>query len=386
MKLHEVATREQSGRDTINRFRAQFRAATIESLALLENKEIERIYCDFHEDYVVKYVIDSKAQYRFVQVKTKSQLNYRYTILEVFGLKKRPKKNPKHELPNSFAGKLLLHVENFGDSCQSIEIRTNINFDDEVESIIAEIEQKGSIGDHTSTLITETQKLILSLDGKNQQDVIDFLSRLKIEPRHSILDEDDELFVSLASNKIFRYSEINLTPDEVKKIIIQLLSRIEEKSSGVLSSNIQEKDLDSFASICIDDVLNTLSITKSTYEMLRAGGDEKAIKSASILQKMLLRSGFSATTVDTFAGYKCQWENWHRVHRHELPDFLMTVATEMIIECARKLAWGTIKMADLTLEVRTLNAALITQLCRDDITLELTFGAVLSELVRGEVS
>lgn len=157
MKLHEVATREQSGRDTINRFRAQFRAATIESLALLENKEIERIYCDFHEDYVVKYVIDSKAQYRFVQVKTKSQLNYRYTILEVFGLKKRPKKNPKHELPNSFAGKLLLHIENFGDSCQSIEIRTNINFDDEVESIIAEIEQKGSIGDHTSTLITETQ-------------------------------------------------------------------------------------------------------------------------------------------------------------------------------------------------------------------------------------
>jgi len=386
MKLHEVATREQSGRDTINRFRAQFRAATIESLALLENKEIERIYCDFHEDYVVKYVIDSKAQYRFVQVKTKSQLNYRYTILEVFGLKKRPKKNPKHELPNSFAGKLLLHIENFGDSCQSIEIRTNINFDDEVESIITEIEQKGSIGDHTSTLITETQKLILSLDGKDQQDVIAFLSRLKIEPRHSILDEDDELFVSLASNKIFRYSEINLTPDEVKKIIIQLLSRIEEKSSGALSSNIQEKDLDSFASICIDDVLNTLSITKSTYEMLRAGGDEKALKSASILQKMLLRSGFSATTVDTFAGYKCQWENWHRVHRHELPDFLMTVATEMIIECARKLAWGTIKMADLTLEVRTLNAALMTQLCRDDITLELTFGAVLSELVRGEVS
>ncbi|MNF15402.1 hypothetical protein D3C80_2180060 [compost metagenome] len=58
----------------------------------------------------------------------------------------------------------------------------------------------------------------------------------------------------------------------------------------------------------------------------------------------------------------------------------------MIIECARKLAWGTIKMADLTLEVKTLNAALSVQLCRDDITLELTFGAVLSELVRGEVS
>lgn len=142
MKLHELATREQSGRDTINRFRAQFRAAMLESLALLENKEIERIYCDFHEDYVVKYVVGSKAQYRFVQVKTKSQLNYRYTILDVFGLKKKPKNNPKHELPDSFAGKLLLYIENFGDSCRSIEIRTNVNFDDEVESIISEIEKK----------------------------------------------------------------------------------------------------------------------------------------------------------------------------------------------------------------------------------------------------
>lgn len=385
MKLHEIATREQAGRDTINRFRAQFRAATIESLALLEDKEVERIYCDFHEDYVVKYVVASQAQYRFVQVKTKSQLNYRYNILEVFGIKKKPKKNPKHELPNSFAGKLLLHIENFGDSCRAIEIRTNINFDDEVETIIDEISKKGLIGNNTSTLVKETQNLIESLNGKDQQDVLNFLSRLTIEPRHNILDDNDELFISLASSKIFQYSEINLSPDEAQKIIIQLLSRIESKSSGVLKSDIQEKDLDDLTSICIDDVLDTLSITKSTYDMLRSGGDDKALKSASILQRLLLRSGFSATTVDTFAGYKCQWENWHRIHRHELPDFHMVVATEMIIECARKLAWGKIKLIDLTLEITALSAGLTTQLGRD-ITLELSFGAVLSELVRGEAS
>lgn len=386
MKLHEVATREQSGRDTINRFRAQFRAATLESLALLENKEIERIYCDFHEDYVVKYVVGSKAQYRFVQVKTKSQLNYRYTMLEIFGLKKKPKKALVHELPDSFAGKLLLHIENFGESCRSIEIRTNVNFDDEVESIISDIEQKVTLGENTCALIAETQSMIGSLYGKDQKEVLEFLSRLKIEPRHNILGEDDDLFVSLASYQIFRYSEINLTPDEVRKIIVQLLSRIESKSSGILRVDILEEELDKLASICIDDVLDTLSITKSTYEMLLSGGDEKALKSASILQRMLIRSGFSEGTVDTFAGFKCQWENWHRIHRHELPDFLMAIANEMIIECARKLAWGTITMLNLTVEVKALQAALAVQLSRNDITLELTFGAVLSELVRGEVS
>lgn len=386
MKLHELATREQSGRDTINRFRAQFRAATLESLALLENKEIERIYCDFHEDYVVKYVVGSKAQYRFVQVKTKSQLNYRYTILEVFGLKKKPKNALKHELPDSFAGKLLLHIENFGRSCRSVEIRTNVNFDDEVESIINEIEQKGTLGKNTSALVAETQSMVGSLHDKEPRDVLDFLSRLKIEPRHNILGEDDDLFVSLASYQIFRYSEINLTPDEVRKIIVQLLSRIEAKSSAVLKFDILEEELNELASICIDDVLETLSITKSTYEMLLSGGDEKALKSASILQRILLKSGFSENTVDKFAGYKCQWENWHRIHRHELPDFLMTIATEMIIECARKLAWGTITMVNITLEVKVLHAALVAHLSRNDITLELTFGAVLSELVRGEAS
>lgn len=386
MKLHELATREQSGRDTINRFRAQFRAATLESLALLENKEIERIYCDFHEDYVVKYVVGSKAQYRFVQVKTKSQLNYRYTILEVFGLKKKPKNALKHELPDSFAGKLLLHIENFGRSCRSVEIRTNVNFDDEVESIINEIEQKGTLGKNTSALVAETQSMVGSLHDKEPRDVLDFLSRLKIEPRHNILGEDDDLFVSLASYQIFRYSEINLTPDEVRKIIVQLLSRIEAKSSAVLKFDILEEELNELASICIDDVLETLSITKSTYEMLLSGGDEKALKSASILQRILLKSGFSENTVDKFAGYKCQWENWHRIHRHELPDFLMTIATEMIIECARKLAWGTITMVNITLEVKVLHAALVVHLSRNDITLELTFGAVLSELVRGEAS
>ncbi|MDF5806691.1 dsDNA nuclease domain-containing protein [Pseudomonas aeruginosa] len=74
----------------MDRFRAQFKAASLESLALLENGEMDRVYCDVHEDYVVKHIVNSKAQYRFVQVKTKSKLNYQYSILEIFGLKKSP--------------------------------------------------------------------------------------------------------------------------------------------------------------------------------------------------------------------------------------------------------------------------------------------------------
>ncbi|HEK0905529.1 MULTISPECIES: dsDNA nuclease domain-containing protein [Pseudomonas] len=384
MKLNEVDLREQAGRDTINRFRAQFRAALIESLAILEESEIERIYCDYHEDYVVKYVIDGETRYRFVQVKTKTKLNDQYTILDIFGIKKR--RNTEHNLPDSFAGKLLPHIKNFGKSCHSVEIRTNINFEDEVEQILEEVRGKRPVGAHTKTLIAETQKLIPSLAFESEDVHLHFLSHLCLEPRQQILSEQDDLFVSMASNQIYKFSEVHLKPDEVQKIIVRLLSTIESKSAEILIKDISAAELDRKASIGMKDVLDVLSISTSTYEILRDGGDEKAIKSASILQRTLKRSGFSSNTIDAFAGYKCQWEAWHRKYRHDIPDFLMTIAIELVVESARKLALGAIKTAEITTEVTTLQTKLCNQLMRTDITLELTFGAVLSELVRGEAT
>ena len=385
MKLNEVDLREQAGRDTINRFRAQFRAALIESLAILEESEIERIYCDYHEDYVVKYVTNGETRYRFVQVKTKTKLNDQYTILDIFGIKKRPR-NAEHNLPDSFAGKLLPHIKNFGKSCHSVEIRTNINFEDEVEQILEEVRGKRPVSAHTKTLIAETQKLIPSLAFESEDVHLNFLSHLCLEPRQQILSEQDDLFVSMASNRIYKFSEVHLKPDEVQKIIVRLLSTIEAKSAEILIKDISAADLDRKASIGMKDVLDVLSISTSTYEILRDGGDEKAIKSASILQRTLKRSGFSSNTIDAFAGYKCQWEAWHRKYRHDIPDFLMTIAIEHVVESAKKLALGVIKTAEITTEVMSLQTQLCNQLRRTDITLELTFGAVLSELVRGEAT
>ncbi|ASA29021.1 dsDNA nuclease domain-containing protein [Pseudomonas aeruginosa] len=385
MKLHEVTPREQNGRDTIDRFRAQFKAASLESLALLENGEMDRVYCDVHEDYVVKHIVNSKAQYRFVQVKTKSKLNYQYSILEIFGLKKKPRKdNPEHDLAGSFAGKLLLHVEEFGEACRSIEICTNVNFDDEVEQIVSEIQGKLSPTKHTTSLISETKKLIPSLTTKSDMEVIDFLSHLALAPRKQILNEEEDIFVTQASTQIYKYSEINLNPIEVKKIIIQLLSLIEERSATPLSSNITESDLDAKASVNLNDILDILCISRSAYYALKANGDDSAIKSVSILQRMLKRSGFSDETVDTFAGFKCNWETWYRINRHALLEFRLAIAKEKIIQLAKKMAIGQIDMNSITPEISLLKSDLCTTLGRQDIDEELTFGAVLSELVKGE--
>ncbi|RMU77873.1 hypothetical protein ALP23_102535 [Pseudomonas syringae pv. apii] len=384
MKLHEVRPREQSGRDTIDRFRAQFKAASLESLALLENGEMERVYCDIHEDYVVKHIVNSKSKYRFVQVKTKSKLNHQYTILEIFGLKKKPKTSPIHDLVGSFVGKLLLHVDKFGDACVSIEICTNVNFDDEVEKIYKEVKDKLSPTQNTMALIEETKKLIPSLATKSNSDVIAFLSHLALTPRKQILNEEEDVFVSQASSQIFKYSEINLNPLEVKQIIIQLLSLIEDRSAVPLSSSITEKELDAKASVHLDDILDILCISRSAYYVLRAGGDDKAIKSVSILQRMLKRSGFSDDTVDTFAGFKCSWEAWYRTNRHDLLEFRLAVAKNKIIKIAGKIATGQIDMGSITEEISNLTVQISKDLGRSDVSEELIFGAVLSELVKGE--
>ncbi|MDZ5436776.1 dsDNA nuclease domain-containing protein [Pseudomonas fluorescens] len=384
MNLTDKATREHGGRIAIERFRAQFKAAGLESLRLLEDGDMERVYCDFHEDYVVKHVVNYNPRYRFVQVKTNGKLNYQYNILEIFGLKKRPKKALIHDLKSSYAGKLLLHVESFGVSCQSIEIYTNVNFDDEVEQIIDEIRGAGKLTANTISLIAETRKLIASLTSKSDEEVIAFLSHLRLSPRKQILNDEEEGFVAQASHQIYKYSEINLTPDEVRQIIVQLLSLIEDRSAVPLASTISEEELNKKSSVVIDDVLDILTISRSAYYILKNGGDDKAIKSASILQRVLKKNGFSGETVDIFASFKVQWETWFRTNRHDIPEFRLTIIKQGITQLAKKLATGQVDMNTITPEIATLSADMNESLTRSDISEELTFGAVLSELVKGE--
>lgn len=86
--LHEVAPREVVGRDTIARFQAQFRAAAIECLAIL-TQTVDRVYCDYHDDFVSRRTVDGVVNYRFFQVKTHGKRNHQWSRLDLFGMPKR---------------------------------------------------------------------------------------------------------------------------------------------------------------------------------------------------------------------------------------------------------------------------------------------------------
>lgn len=383
MKLHEVKARELNGRDTIHRFKAQFKAASLECLALLENGAIERVFCDFHEDYVVKMVDGADTHYRFVQVKTKTKDNHLYNILEIFGIKKKLK-NTQHDLPNSFAGKLLLHIENFGKSCRSVVICTNVHFEDDVVDLIGDANSGVVASKYTATLITETKKHISSLADKTDTEVLAFLSHLSLDPRKQILNEEDESFVSTAHNKIYKYSEINLHPKEVRQLIIQLLSLIENKSSYELNGIIDEATLNEKASVCVDDLLDILTISRPAYYALLNGGDPNAIKSVSILQRILERNNFKEDTINSFAEFKSQWETWYRKNRHSIQEFKLLKMKTKIIQLAEKFSAGKIDMDSITEAVELLTTELRISIERADLTEDLVFGSVLSEIVKGE--
>lgn len=87
--FYSTKPREQVGRDTFLRYRAQIRAAALAALEILEGGEVDRVFCDYHDDFVIGKKVSGKQQYEFFQVKTRAKTSKNWTLNEVFGLKTR---------------------------------------------------------------------------------------------------------------------------------------------------------------------------------------------------------------------------------------------------------------------------------------------------------
>ncbi|WP_077431305.1 dsDNA nuclease domain-containing protein [Pseudomonas sp. C9] len=384
LTITEIKPREVVGRETTRRFYAQFKAAALESLQLLDHSNIDRIYCDFHDDYVVRYITPSGSSYRFVQVKTNGKANERWSPLEIFGIKKRLRKDTTHDLKTSFAGRLFLHIENFGPTCNCVQLSTNINFDDDVLDIENDLRNGSFKGKLTKTLITEIKNNFPKLAHQSDSSILKAFSSFKLSPRENILDDEREAFITQASTKIYKYSEIHLTPPEVSKIVDTLVDLVRNKSSSVILEGMTELELEKVSAIALEDILGLLSISKTAFEILRAGGDNNAIKSASILQRTLTKSNFSIDTVNQFAQYKSDWDTWFRVSRHNIPNLQLTVYLQQANEVARKLANANLSILDLYSEVNKLLTFAVSTPGMQTIGEGQILGGVLAELVRGE--
>lgn len=385
--LENIKPREQNGRDTFSRYRAQVRSAVIACLSILDGKSVDRVYCDLHDDFLVRLNLSGQYFYVFYQVKTKGKKNYNWTIGDVFGLNTRivdQTKQSDENIKDSFAGKLLLHTVNFGNQCRAVIFQTNIHIDDNIDELITDIELAEFTNKYTEILIDRFNSSIALDTGKKytKEEVKENLAKLKFETDIQYLKEGVANFEPIAREKIYEYSEVELQRDEEKEILLKLVDLVERKSSGIIT-DYTNKSIEDAAGISIDDLLGILSISKNAYKSLIAGGDSKAIKSASIIQRLLLPSGANIDLVNYSAECKTKWDTWVRKNRHILPEIdLHTIISKVRQLLGSKSTSGSLDFASLKKPIQQLIQELDEENIKYDLTEDLILGTIFSELIR----
>jgi len=388
MVLETKKPREQSGRNSFGRFRAQCRSAAIAALSILENNEIDRVYCDLHDDFVVRKQDTKGLGYIFYQVKTKGKQNHNWSLSELFGFNhktRKPDKQSDDKIKNSFIGKLLLHTVVFDKNCNSVVFQTNINNSDDVEKLISDIENGVFANEFTKILISKFNT-IYSDEIKNslgEEEIKEKLSRLQFQTDVQYLKVGDDSFIPTAKDKIHKYSEIDLGHTEANEIMSKLLELVENKSEGIIedwtAENIEKK-----SGITIDDLLSILSISKEAYEILSSGGDSKAIKNVSIIQRTLASIGATQEIIEYCSQCKTDWDAWVRTNRHIIPDIdYLTIQSKLvtIINDAMQ-GNGEVDFKRLRAPIKNFITNLKTEDILYDLNEDLALGGLFSEIVR----
>lgn len=322
MELHETLPREQKGRDTLARYRAQLMAAAYASLKILEGGEVDRVYSDFHDDFVVRYNNNGQRSYHFFQVKTKEKKKYQWSLNDTWGLTKKHKKpqtlsdDEIEKVRSSFFGKLLIHCINFGPSCRESTLLTNVHFEDDVEELISSFRAK-TTSDRAKLIKQNFNDILMPTSPSLDTEIVTHLSKLSIEPNVSYVDPHTSDFHILARDAIYKYSEIDLEHDEANEIALGCVNLFFSKSFRLLHE-ITEAQLDEAAGVGLDELLKVLSISKDAYKILADGGDEKALKSASIIERKLKKCGISPNIVEFCSTQKIAWDMWIREKRHDM--------------------------------------------------------------------
>lgn len=390
MKLHENTPREQNGRDSFARYKAQVRSAAIAALAILEAKEIDRVYCDLHDDFVIRKSAPSKITYVFTQVKTRAKQNQNWTINDLIGLSVKIKDQSKQDtakIKDSFIGKLLAHTVVFGDSCHEVVFQTNANLDDAVINLFEEISVNNFGSKYASILVDrfnecfsdELKSKSLSID-----DIKACLRKIAFETDVQHLKGQNTNFDETVRKKIYEFSEVDLQPSELDQLLLKLLDLVEKKSSGTISE-ISEESFDRLASICVSDLLEILSISRQAYDLLIAGEDARAIKSVSMIQRALTKAGGQAETVEYCSRCKIQWDTWIRKNRLHISPLDMNSITQLVSELLIDNVRydGTVLLSNLRIPIKYL----INRLKSDDIIFDLDtdviLGGFFSELIKG---
>ncbi|KPC36233.1 Uncharacterized protein ABJ99_0422 [Pseudomonas syringae pv. cilantro] len=387
--LDTKKAREQNGRDSFSRYRAQVRSAAVASLSILEGGTVDRVYCDLHDDFVIRKKDGDGFTYIFYQVKTKGKQNHNWTINEVFGLNTQLRDQSKQNVDafkGSFVGKLLLHAVVFDQYCNSVIFQTNVNNSDEVEDLLSDIESGIFAHKFSKVMLDRFNECFgENANSFSSEQAKSMLSKLSFESDVSFLKEGDNYFELIVKEKIYEFSEIELERAEFREILLRLLELVERKSSGVIKT-WDANSIESCAGVSVDDLLSILSISKDAYYSLLSGGDGNAIKSASMIQRALKSSGADISMIMYCSKCKTDWDVWYSSARHVIQELDLLSISERVsaILYSTMNTQGVLGMNSLRIPIKNLLVELESESLKFDLTNDLILGGVFSALVRGK--
>lgn len=381
--IHEKAPRETVGRDTMVRFRMQFQAAAFAALEILSGKEVDRIYCDYHDDFVVRRTVAGVVEYHFFQVKTKGRANHQWDVDGVFSLKKTGALDTSEKLEairSSIAGKLFVHTVEFGEQCRAVTILTNVHFKDEVHDLVVDLAAGTSTKKYIRQLIDKFA-VILSPDNPMAPEQVEAArKKLTLQPNVQYIGDTLEAFSIAAHNAIWKHSEIELHQHEIEQIAKSLVMLVEEKSCAPIGG-LAKANINLATGVGLEDLLKVLSISTQVYQTLLQGGDPAAIKSASILQRKLKEVGTPDHMIELASRAKVSWDVWMRNARHTFPEFTLDRLLEEIDKKCKAWLLAGGELADLEICISELMESPVGKQF-PTLGVDLLFGALCAAIVR----
>lgn len=383
VNIHDKAPRETDGRITVSRFRMQFQAAAYAALEILNGKGVDRVYCDYHDDFVVRRTVGGVVEYHFFQVKTKGRANQQWNVGEVFSLKKTGNLDTEEKLEairQSMAGKLFVHTIEFGAQCKEVTVLSNVHFDDGVHDAVADLSAGSSSKKYISQFIGKFAEIVSPGKPISEEDVEAARKKLTLRGGVTYIGDTLEDFAIAAHNAIWKHSEIELHKHEVDEIANSLVTLVTKKSCTPISG-LSKADIDLATGVGLHDLLKVLSISTQVYQTLLDGGDPAAIKAASILQRKLKEAGANDSMIESASQAKVAWDVWARSARHTFPDFTFNVLLDEIDKHCKSWLIGGGVLADLEQFVQGI---LDSNLGKKFSTLntDLVFGGFCASIVR----
>jgi len=330
--IEQLLPTEDVGRDTLARYDMQFQAAAYASLQILEGTGVDCVYCDYHDDFVVRHVVGERTSYHFFQVKTKQKLNHQWSLNEIFSLKLRGQKDDDESLKKireSFGGKLLLHGIFFDDACSEATLLSNVHFSDDVVNAVDFLRGKKYNCKASNFLATKFSAIFSVSPSIDQVKINEILGKLSLQPAVNYIDKDRDAFANAARSALYKYSEIDLSFHETKELANGLVDLVYKKSKMPLAG-VSPSEISTRIGVGLDDLLAALSISRSAYDALLKGTEPKVLKQASAIHRWLKNAGAGDGVIEFASQKKVDWDLWLRSSRHNYSPLDLAQLFELV--------------------------------------------------------